>query len=115
MTHDHLKPTGRTLPADLVEHALLDITVVRAAVCMSVSWIHDEVRHGRFPAPVVRQPRCTRWRASDIKAYLIERATQTSTDVAHSVTARAKKASDAAKAKRSKSVTVVAVEMRRTP
>lgn len=69
---------------------------------MSVSWWHEEVRTGRAPAPVVRQPRCTRWRLADARAYWIERAEQAAGDAqaGELLTARAKKASDAAKAKR---------------
>lgn len=69
---------------------------------MSVSWWHEEVRTGRAPAPAVRQPRCTRWRLTDVRAYWIERAEKAAADTqaCELLTAKAKKASDAAKAKR---------------
>ena len=95
------KPAARPLPADLAEVALLDINDVCVAVRMSPSWVHDEVRAHRFPQPLRHGPRCTRWTASSIRQYLIERAAQPQADATALVTARAKKASAAARAKRS--------------
>ncbi len=96
---------SRPLPADLAEVSLLDTRDICAAVRMSASWWHEEVRAGRAPQPVVRMSRCTRWKATDIRQYLIERARLASDEATAALTARAKKASDAAKAKR---VTAVA-------
>ncbi len=62
------------LPDAHADVALADINDLRALIRMSASWIHEEVRHGRFPEPVIREPRCTRWRISDVRAWLIERA-----------------------------------------
>lgn len=31
---------------------------------------HQTVREGKFPAPAIRSPRYSRWRGSDVKAYL---------------------------------------------
>jgi hypothetical protein len=47
-------------------------------------------------------PRCTRWRSADVRAWLIARAdaAHADTEAAALVTARAKKASDAAQRKR---------------
>lgn len=94
------KPAARPLPADLADVALLDISDVCAAVRMSASWVHDEVRARRFPQPLRYGPRCTRWTAASIRQYLIERAAQPQAEATDLVTARAKKASDAARAKR---------------
>ena len=90
------------LPANLADVALLDIRDVCAASRMSASWIHDEVRERRFPQPMRFGPRCTRWRSADIRDWLIARATaaQADTVTGAQVSARAKKASDAAQAKR---------------
>lgn len=41
---------------------------------MSVSWWHEAVRQGRAPAPVIRGPRCTRWRSSDVQSFWEELA-----------------------------------------
>lgn len=82
-------------PASLADVSLLDIKDVCAAVRMSVSWVHDEVRSGRFPQPLRFGMRCTRWKAADVRQWLIERASGAAADakVADLVTARAKKAS----------------------
>lgn len=82
--------------------ALADMTDLEALTRMQRSWLHAAVRDGRFPAPVIREPRCTRWRLADVRRWLIERAEKAAADtqVAEQMTARAKKASAAAKAKR---------------
>lgn len=85
-------------PASLADVSFLDINDVCAAVRMSASWVHDEVRAKRFPQPLRFGMRCTRWRAADIRQWLIERASGAAADakVADLVTARAKKASEKA-------------------
>ena len=98
------KSTTRALPADLADVALLDINDVCAAVRMSASWWHSEVAAGRAPQPLRYGPRCTRWTAASVRQYLIDRAAQPQADAAALVTARAKKASAAAQAKRSATV-----------
>jgi predicted DNA-binding transcriptional regulator AlpA len=93
----------RALPADLADVAFLDIKDVCTAVRMSASWVHDEVRTGTFPAPLRFGNRCSRWRVVDIRAWLVARAAQADTDNAGTgshLVAKAKRASDAAKAKR---------------
>jgi predicted DNA-binding transcriptional regulator AlpA len=104
------KPAARSLPADLAEVALIDAPTSVATGGMSVSWWHEEVRAGRAPQPAIRKPRCTRWRLVDVRAFWIEFAAQAEadTDAAERVTARAKKASAAAQAKRAGAVTRVA-------
>ena len=97
------KSTVRPLPGDLAEVALLDIRDVCAAVRISASWVHEEVRAGRFPQPLRYGPRCTRWRAADVRQYLIERAAQPQAEATELVRARATKASAAAQAKRAAS------------
>lgn len=83
------------VPTALADVALGDIRDVCAAVRMSPSWVHEETSAGRFPRPVVRMPRCTRWRLADVRNWLIERAAQAAADTrtAELMTARAKKAS----------------------
>ena len=102
------KPAARPLPADLADVALLDISDVCAAVRMSASWVHDEVRSCRFPQPLRYGPRCTRWPAASVRQYLIDRAAQPQAEAAELVTARAKKASDAARTKRANALLVAA-------
>lgn len=90
--------TARPVPAALAELALLDIKDVSAVVRMSDSWIYAELAAARFPAPVIRESRCTRWRSADISSWLMQRVTPQ--PQAEKVIARAKKASAAAQAKR---------------
>ena len=81
------------LPEALSDMAFLDIRDLCALVRMGPSWVHNEVREGRFPQPFRFGPRCTRWKAADIRKYLIERAAQPQAEIAALVTARAKCAS----------------------
>jgi len=101
-TRAAIKPSPQPLPADLAAVALIDAPTCAAAGAMSVSWWHEEVRAGRAPAPVIRKPRCTRWRLADVRAFWTRSAEQAAADseAAASVKARATKASAAARAKR---------------
>lgn len=105
-----LNPAARPLPADLVGVALIDAPTCAAVGDMSVSWWHAEVAASRAPQPVIREPRCTRWRASDVRAYWAKRAEEGAANVqaAERATAKAKKASAAAQAKRAASATASA-------
>ncbi|MDE2395488.1 MAG: hypothetical protein KGM91_08605 [Burkholderiales bacterium] len=82
--------------------ALIDAPTSAAAGGMSVSWWHDKVRLGEAPQPAVRQARCTRWRLADVLAFWQAFADkgQADTEAAALVTAKAKKASAAARVKR---------------
>jgi prophage regulatory protein len=62
------------LPESIAEVALLNIVDVCAAVRMSASWVYEAVRLGAFPQPLRFGPRCTRWRAADVRCWLIDRA-----------------------------------------
>jgi len=96
------KPTARAVtPPALADVALIDGPTAAAAGCMSLSSWHELVRKGEAPAPVIRQPRCTRYRLADVRAWLIERASRGSgPEAASRVAATASKASAAAQAKR---------------
>jgi predicted DNA-binding transcriptional regulator AlpA len=102
--------TPQTLPADLAAVALIDAPTCAAAGAMSVSWWHSEVQAGRAPAPVIRKPRCTRWRLADVRAFWAKSAEQAGADTkaAAGVKARATKASAAARAKRTASASTAA-------
>lgn len=124
MTNQHLGPAAKTtafvkvgspptaekpLAALLQPHipaALADIALVDAATCAavgaaSISWWHDEVREGRAPQPAFREPRFTRWKLLDVRAFWLARIAQAaaSSEVAATVT-RARVASAAAQARR---------------
>ena len=96
------KTDSLPIPAALSSVALIDAPTCAAGGGMSVSWWHDEVRGGRAPAPAVRQARCTRWRLSDVVAFWHAFAIkgEADTQAAEQVTAKARKASAAARVKR---------------
>ena len=85
------------IPAALADVALIDGPACAASGGMSLSSWHELVRLKLAPQPVIRQSRCTRWRMSDIRQYLIERASQQSAETAKAVTERATKASTKAR------------------
>ena len=93
---------ARPLPPDLAEVALIDAATAVSPGDMSLSWWHAQVAAGIAPAPVVRMPRCTRWRLSDVRAFWIAFATNASADkqTATNVLTRATKASAAAQVAR---------------
>ena len=95
-------PRPKPLPADLAAVALINASTCAAPGEMSISWLHEEVRTGRAPAPVIRKQRCTRWRLADVRDFWAKMAEQGAADVqsAADLRARATKASAAAKAKR---------------
>ena len=95
----HPKPAACPLPADLAAVALIDAPTCASVGGLSLSWWHAEVAAGRAPKPVIRQPRCTRWRLADVRDYWTQRAEQGIDDSAP-VMNKAKRASAAAKAKR---------------
>lgn len=86
------------VPAALADVAMIDGPTCAAACGISISSWLDLVRAGKAPAPVIRQPRCTRWRMADVRTWLIERAAQPVHDSA--VIERATRASRKAQAKR---------------
>jgi len=91
-----------SIPPALADVALIDGPTCAATGNMSLSWWLEEVRAGRAPPPVIRLPRCSRWSLSAVRAYWSERAQTASanSEAADQVTAKAKRASNAAKAKR---------------
>ncbi len=88
------KPAARKtvrppLPEAHADVALADINDLEALTRMKRSWLHEAVREGRFPAPVIRGSRCTRWKMSDVRSWLFERAAQPNAEAAEFVTQRA--------------------------
>lgn len=88
------------VPSALADVSLVDAPSAAAAGSMSVSWWHAEVAAGRAPAPVIRRPRCTRWKVVDVRAFWLAFGTQADSSAAYAVKAQATKASAAAQAKR---------------
>ena len=89
-------------PEALADVALIDATTCAAGGQMGVSWWHDEVRAGRAPAPVIREPRCTRWRLADVRAFWIARSERVASNAQAGalLTVQATKASHKARANR---------------
>jgi hypothetical protein len=95
------KTESPLIHASLADVALIDGATSAAIGGMSLSWWLAQVAAGRAPAPVVRASRCTRWKLADVRAFWIEFAKATDgEEAARVVTARSKKASAAAQAKR---------------
>jgi predicted DNA-binding transcriptional regulator AlpA len=95
-------PRRNSLPAEYALGALGDIRDVEQMTSMKRSYLLREVRLERFPAPVIRQFRCTRWRLSEVSAWIEDRIKQAATDSskADATLAQAKKASAVARANR---------------
>lgn len=93
-------PLSAAVPAALEAVALVDARTAAAAGSMSMSWWHESVAAGRAPAPVIRAPRCTRWRLADVRAFWQAFGSQADAATADKVKAAAAKASAAARAKR---------------
>jgi predicted DNA-binding transcriptional regulator AlpA len=64
----------RPTPPELADVALIDGPSIAAAGCMALSVFHDLVRTGDAPQPVLRGPRCTRWRLVEAREWLKQRA-----------------------------------------
>jgi len=87
------------LASSLAEVSLIDAAACADVGSMSISWWHEEVRAGRAPQPVIRKPRCTRWRVSDVRDFWANFA-GSGLDGSDALMAVTKKASAAANAKR---------------
>lgn len=86
------------LPPDLAAVALVDAKTAAAPGDVSLSWWHAEVAALRAPQPVIRAPRMTRWRMSDVAKFWAEFAARAQHDAR--VVDQAAKASGAAARKR---------------
>jgi predicted DNA-binding transcriptional regulator AlpA len=89
------------MPAELASVALVTAKIAAAAGSVSLSWWYEKVASGEAPQPVIRGPRFTRWRLSDVLTFwggCAERGT--GTEIVQQVEARATKARVAAQLKR---------------
>jgi hypothetical protein len=82
---------------DFADVALIDAAKCAAIGDMSLAWWFREVHLGHAPAPAIRKPRCTRWKAADVRNFWRRFAEQGDDP---QVIVKATKASAAAKAKR---------------
>ena len=74
------KHVSRPLPPDLADVALINAPTCAAPGNMSVSWWLQKVHDGEAPQPVIRRPRCTRWRMADVRAFWIDFAAKAAAD-----------------------------------
>lgn len=98
------------VPGALADVALCTGPEAAAAARDSVSSFLDGVRRtaagklkpgeAPYPQPVIRQPRCTRFKIADVRAWLIQRAEANTQDAARVVVLNATRASAAARSKR---------------
>jgi predicted DNA-binding transcriptional regulator AlpA len=94
------QPISMTIPAALLDVALLDAKTCAAVGSMGISWWYEEVAAGRAPQPAVRKTRGTRWRLADVRKFWLDWATADNTAEANERMVVARKASAAAQAKR---------------
>lgn len=92
---------AQTLPAALADVALIDARTCAAAGGMGISWWHARVAAGEAPKPAIQQPRMTRWRLADVRAFWAQRAQAESAEAGERLQAQAAQASAAATRKRS--------------
>ena len=64
------KLAAAALPPTLHPEQRLNLTAVEALVGAKKSKIYQRVKDGKVPAPEKDGPRCNRWRAGDVLAYL---------------------------------------------
>lgn len=53
-----------------VPGAFLNVRTVEALVSFKKTKINEDVKNGKFPAPVRLSPTCSRWVSDDIRHYL---------------------------------------------
>lgn len=58
----------------VVSPALVSVEYLKAGADASNAYVWAGVRKGKIPAPVLRAPRFTRWRKSDVDAWLADPA-----------------------------------------
>lgn len=88
------------VPVALHDVALIDGPTAAATGFVSISTWHELVRAGGAPQPVIRAPRCSRWRLEDVRDYWRRRAEQGTPQAAERLMQQSTKASRASKAKR---------------
>lgn len=110
------RPTVRPpLPQGQVDQlTLCDLNDIKAIVRLGASFIHGGVRAGTFPAPVIRQPRCTRWLLSDVQRWIAQQIAKATEDTKLSEVSATKARKASAKAREARAVKAEAVELAST-
>lgn len=70
MTKDRQNAGSVRLHARQLNDALLSVADLRGEIRFSTATIYRKVADGTFPQPIKFGKRCTRWRASDIAAWM---------------------------------------------
>lgn len=65
---ERARPTANVLPENL--DRLVDIKVVSPLAGLGRSAIADRVKANLFPQPIRLSSRCTRWRLSEVQAWV---------------------------------------------
>ena len=109
-----MRPSKSNLPP--IPPALADVALIDAPTCassagISLSQWHELVRSKKAPQAAIRQPRYSRWRLADIRAWLIERSKEAASDTrsGKQLSAIAKKAGLKAAANRAARASICAV------
>lgn len=69
-----LELADRSLPPELIDVALIDGATAARACGLSMSQWYSLVSTGDAPQPVIRRPRCSRWRVTDLRSWLHDAA-----------------------------------------
>lgn len=95
-----VQSTRQLVPDALADVSLVDAKQIAAAACISLTTWYELVQNGKAPQPVIRAHRHTRWRLTDVRAWLLKyanRADELEGDPSeHPVVQRARNASRAA-------------------
>lgn len=57
------------IPPAFDDVALIDAKTAAAVGGLSQSWWYGQVASGRAPQPVIRAPKCSRWRLADVREF----------------------------------------------
>lgn len=105
------KPILPVVPSELEEVALVDATVSAAIGGMKSGWWYGKVRDGSAPQPVIRAPRCTRWRLVDVREFWRRYAEQSAKDTATAVLVRSRAERASVKSRESRAAAKPALQI----
>jgi prophage regulatory protein len=71
-TAPHRQITPQDISAAADPDALLTVHTVAALTGFTVATIRERAREGRFPAPIRLGSRTVRWRARDVRDWLVD-------------------------------------------
>ena len=92
------------IPSELADVAYIDGASCAAAGAMSISQWHSHVKNGEAPQPAIRKTRFTRWKISEVRAWLIRLSDASVEDATASVKVIERAKSASLKAKESRQI-----------